>query len=68
MAKVHNSLRTDYLDDFRCRSAVAETTDFVEGNHGKVDDCWRVNHLDDFRHRSAIAATTDFFNRQCSKD
>ena len=49
-AKVNNPLRTNHLDDFRHRSAVAVTT--------KVDDYLRTSH---FRHRSAVAETTDFF-------
>ena len=35
MAKVDDSLRANHSDDFRCRSAVAETTDFCFGLCGK---------------------------------
>ena len=60
MAKDHNSLRTNHLDDFRCRSAIAEELSFLKRQCIIVDSSLRTNNLDDFRHKSAIAKTTDF--------
>ena len=64
VANVDNSLRTNHLDEFIGRSAVAETNDFFKGQCSNLDDSLRTNHLDNFRHRSTIAVTTDFLTGQ----
>ena len=44
-ADVVDSLRTNHLDDFRHRSAIAEThIDFFKEQWGKVHDSLRTNH------------------------